>query len=127
MSEIEYLDLEDLLEIAQAACGDTEVQVRDYGLLEAALARPRASAFGRDAYLDLHVKAAALLHSLVRNHALVDGNKRIAWAAAFIFLDMNGHRIRGASEQERVEFVVAVASGELDSLDKIAELLRVWS
>jgi death on curing protein len=127
MSEIEYLNLEDLLEIAQAACGSTEVQVRDYGLLEAALARPRASAFGQDAYPDLHVKAAALLHSLVRNHALVDGNKRIAWAAAFIFLDINGHRISDASEDERVDFMVAVASGELESLDKIAEHLRAWS
>jgi len=76
----EYLDLDDLLEIARAAVGE-DVVVRDYGLLESALARPRASVFGHDAYQDLHVKAAALLHSLARNHALVDGNKRLAWTA----------------------------------------------
>ncbi len=77
---IEYLDLDDLLEIARRAVGD-EVKVRDYGLLESALARPRASVFGQDAYPDLHLKAAALLHSLARNRALVDGNKRLSWTA----------------------------------------------
>jgi death-on-curing protein len=65
----DYLDLEDLLEIAREAVG-RDVVVRDYGLLESALARPRASVFGQDAYPDLHLKAAALLHSLARNHAL---------------------------------------------------------
>ena len=73
----EYLDLDDLLVIARAAIGE-DVVVRDYGLLESALARPRASVFGQDAYSDLHLKATALLHSLARNHALIDGNKRLA-------------------------------------------------
>ena len=67
--------------IADAAVG-AEVMVHDVGLLESALGRPRATVFGDDAYPDLHTKAAALLHSLARNHALVDGNKRLAWAAA---------------------------------------------
>jgi death-on-curing protein len=67
----EYLDLDDLLEIAREAVGG-DVVVGDYGLLESALARPRASVFGQDAYPDLHLKAAALLHSPARNHALVD-------------------------------------------------------
>lgn len=66
---IEYLDLEDLLDIARVAVGE-DVAVGDYGLLESALARPRASVFGEDAYPDLHLKAAALMHSLARNHAL---------------------------------------------------------
>jgi death-on-curing protein len=73
------------------------------------------------------VKAAALLHSLVRNHALVDGNERLAWAACLVFLGMNGHRVRGATEDERVEFLVSVASGELHELEKVADCLRGWS
>jgi death-on-curing protein len=121
----EYLDLDDLLAVARAAVSG-EVLVRDYGLLESALARPRASVFGQDAYPDLHVKAAALLHSLVSNHALIDGNKRLAWAACRVFLLINGHAIR-ASEDDRFEFVMSVAAGEFFDLDKIAERLRAWS
>ena len=52
--------------------------MRDYGLLEAAVARPQAAVFGKDAYPDLDSKARALLHSVARNHALIDGNKRLA-------------------------------------------------
>ena len=120
----EYLDLEDLLAIAPDAI-DGEVLVRDHGLLESALARPKTSLFGQDAYPDLHVKAAALLHSLCSNHALVDGNKRLAWHAAFVFLDINGQRMN-AEQADVVDLVVAVASGEAD-LEKIAEQLRYWS
>lgn len=122
---IEYLDLEDLLEIARAAVGD-DVAVRDYGLLESALARPRATVFGEDAYLDLHLKAAALMHSLARNHALVDGNKRLAWTACRTFLAINGQGI-SAPEDDRFEFVVAVATGALAELGEVAERLRAWS
>jgi death-on-curing protein len=121
----DYLDLDDLLTIALHAVGDGVV-VADYGLLESALARPRASVFGRDAYPDLHVKAAALLHSLVRNHAMVDGNKRLAWTACRTFLAVNGQWI-SAPEDARFDFVIAVATGALADLDKIAELLRSWS
>lgn len=122
----EYLTMDDLLDIAPGAIGQ-EVLVRDYGLLEAAVARPKASAFGQDAYPDLHVKAAALLHSLVSNHALVDGNKRLAWAACRVFLGLNDQWISGVTEDERVDFVVAVASGELVDVEKIAERLRYWT
>jgi death on curing protein len=122
---IEYLDLEDLLEIAWAAVGDG-VAVGDYGLLESALARPRASVLGQDAYPDLHLKAAALLHSLARNHALVDGNKRLAWTACRTFLALNGHWI-SAPEDDRFALVIQVAAGERSSLDDIAEQLRTWS
>jgi death-on-curing protein len=121
----EYLDLEDLLEIARRAVGD-EVVVRDYGLLDSALARPRASVFGQDAYPELHVKAAALLHSLLRNHALVDGNKRLAWTACLTFLAINGERII-ASEDARFDFVIRVATGTVDELGEIAEQLQTWS
>jgi death-on-curing protein len=121
----EYLDLDDLLEIAREAVGG-DVSVRDYGLLESALARPSASAFGQDAYPDLHLKAAALLHSLARNHALVDGNKRLAWTACRTFLAINGQWI-SAPEDERFDFVIRVATGVTSDLDKIAEQLCIWS
>jgi death-on-curing protein len=121
----DYLDLEDLLEIAGEAIG-RDVVVRDYGLLESALARPRASVFGQDAYPDLHLKAAALLDSLARNHALVDGNKRLAWTACRTFLAINAQWI-GAPEDERFDFVIAVATGAVDDPDEIAEQLRSWS
>ena len=122
---IEYLDLDDLLEIARHAIGE-DVTVRDYGLLESALARPRASVFGRDAYPDLHLKGAALLHSLARNHGLVDGNKRLAWTACRTFLAINGQWI-SAPEDERFDFVIQVATGAEPGLDEIAERLRAWS
>ncbi len=121
----EYLDLDDLIEIAREAVGEAVV-VRDYGLLESALARPRASVFGYDAYRDLHLKATTLLHSLARNHALVDGNKRLAWTACRTLLAINGQWV-SASEDDRFEFVIAVATGGLPDLEKIAEQLRTWS
>jgi death-on-curing protein len=121
----EYLALEDLRVIARHAVGG-EVLVRDYGLLEAALARPRASVFGQDVYPDLFEKAAALMHSLCANHALVDGNKRLAWLGAYVFLGLNGWE-PVADQDSVVELVVAVASGELTDLEKIAERLRAWS
>jgi death-on-curing protein len=121
----EYLNLDDLLEIARAAVG-ANVVVGDYGLLESALARPRASVFGQDAYPDLHLKSAALFHSLARNHALVDGNKRLAWTACRTFLAINGQWI-SAPEDERFDFVIQVATGGLPDLDKIADQLRTWS
>lgn len=121
----EYLDLDDLLEIAREAVGG-DVAVGDYGLLESALARPRASAFGQDAYPDLHLKAAALLHSLARNHALVDGNKRLAWTACRTFLAINARWI-SAPEDDRFHFVIRVATGVQPDLDKIADQLRTWS
>ena len=122
---IEYLDLDDLLEVARRAVGD-DVVIRDYGLLEAAQARPRASVLGRDAYPDLHLKAAALLQSLARNHALVDGNKRLAWTACRTFLAINGRWI-SATEDQRFELVIRVATGEESDIDEIANKLRAWS
>ena len=120
----EYLDLDDLLDIAREAVGG-HVAVGDYGLLESALARPRASVFGQDAYPDLHLKAAALLHSVARNHALVDGNKRLAWTAGPTFLAVNRQWI-SAPEDDRFDFVIRVATENFD-LDEIAEQLRTWS
>ncbi|MGH3602141.1 MAG: type II toxin-antitoxin system death-on-curing family toxin [Pseudonocardiaceae bacterium] len=120
-----YLTLDDLLRVATAAI-DGEVQVRDYGLLESALARPVATVFGHDAYPDLHVKAAALLHSLCTNHALIDGNKPMAFAAAAVFLEIN-RQVSVVDDDAQYELVMAVAAGKLDELEEIAGELRRWS
>jgi death-on-curing protein len=118
---IDYLELDDLLAAASAFLG-RRPEVRDYGLLESALARPQASVFGEDAYPTLHEKAAALLDSLVNNHALVDGNKRLGWVATRLFYGLNGYTVAG-SEDDKFGLVVAVATGELDTVGKIARLL----
>lgn len=116
-----YLDLDDLLYVAERTLG--EVAVRDIGLLESALARPQASAFGEDAYPSVHAKAAALLHSIARNHALVDGNKRLALAAVIAFYGLNGRRLT-LSNDEAYELVTAVAAGELDDVTELAGCLQ---
>ena len=116
-----YLDLEDLLHIAERTLG--KVEVRDRGLLEAALARPQASAFGEDAYPSTVEKAAALIHSIARNHALVDGNKRLALAGGIAFLGINGLRLT-MSNDEAHDLIVSIATGELDDVHDIAGVLR---
>jgi death on curing protein len=115
-----HLDLDDLLHVAARTLGD--VEVRDIGLLESALARPRSTAFGADAYPSIHGKAAALLHSLARNHALVDGNKRLALSATIAFLGLNGLRLT-LSNDEAYDLVIAVAAGGLDDVEQIAARL----
>ena len=112
-----YLTLPELLHVAARALG-SEPAVRDYGLLESALARPQATAFGSDAYPSLDAKAAALLHSLARNHALIDGNKRLALAATIAFYGVNGRRLT-LTNDEAYELIMAVAEGKLDSVDDI--------
>ncbi|MEV0842860.1 type II toxin-antitoxin system death-on-curing family toxin [Actinocatenispora sera] len=121
----DYLDLADLIAAAGAYLG-REPEVRDWGLLESALARPRATVFGDDAYPQLRQKAAALLHSLARNHALIDGNKRLAWVSTRLFLILNGADVRAPSVDEGERFVVAIAAGELD-VEKIAATLSTWA
>lgn len=115
-----HLDLDDLLHVAARTLG--EVQVRDAGLLESALARPRATVFGEDAYPSIHEKAAALLHSLARNHALVDGNKRLALAGTIAFYGLNGLRLT-LSNDEAYDLVIAVSAGDLDEVQPIAARL----
>jgi death-on-curing protein len=119
-----FLDLEDLLHIADRAVG--EVLVRDAGLLEAALARPRATPFGADAYPDLDTKAAALLHSLATNHGLVDGNERLALAGTIAFLGLNGRRLTMTND-EAYDLVMAVAAGHVADAGGIAARLREGS
>ncbi len=115
---IQYLDLDDLLAAAEAALGRAP-GVRDYGLLESALARPMSTVYGEDAYPGLHDKAAALLHSLVRNHALDDGNKRLGWVAVRLFYVLNGHDLR-ADHDEAFDVVMGLADGSLTDIGVIA-------
>ncbi len=117
-----YLRLDELLYVAERTLA--EVRVRDLGLLESAVARPQASAFGEDAYPSVPAKAAALLHSIVRNHALVDGNERLALAATIAFYGMNGLRLR-LTNDGAYGLVIAVAAGELDDVSSVAKRLAV--
>lgn len=109
--EPDYLSVDDLIEIAAGVLG--EVEIRDIGLLASAAGRPQARAFGKDAYPTFAEKAAALMHSLARNHALVDGNKPLAWAATRVFCLMH-ERDLNFTVDDSEQLVVAVARGELD-------------
>jgi death-on-curing protein len=121
-----FLDRDDVLTAGSAACGAT-VAVRDFGLLDAAVARPRTSVFGIDAYADVWLKAGALLHSLARNHALVDGNKRTAWAAAWVFLGCNGISLDPAFDVDMAyDFMIDAATGALE-LEDIAQTLATFA
>jgi death on curing protein len=117
-----HLDLDDLLHVAERTLGD--VEVRDVGLLDAASTRPRATAFGEEAYPSIHDKAAALLHSLARTQPLVDGNERLALAATIAFHGLNGYRLT-LSNEEAYDLVLAVAVGDLDDVGTIAARLRM--
>lgn len=121
-----YLTERDVMTVL-AATGQ-EVQVRDFGLLSAAVARPRSSAFGEEAYPDPWVKAAALLHSLTRNHPFLDGNKRAGWNAAWTFIEVNAiGRLADDFDVDAAELLVlAVASGELDDLAVISSRLQLF-
>lgn len=121
-----YLDLDDVMAAAAAALAPNQVAVRDVGLLESALARPQASVFGEDAYPDLHRKAAALLESIVRNHALIDGNKRLGWVSMRLFLALNGADVAVPTPEVGDAFVREVAQGHLQ-LAAIAERLATWA
>ncbi len=116
-----YLDLDDLLHIADRVL--PVVEIKDSGLLESALGRPQASAFGADAYPDLHIKAAALVHSVTKNHALIDGNKRLGLAALIAFLGINGQRLTMTND-EAYDFIMAIAAGRRESVIELAEILR---
>ncbi|OBG75340.1 MULTISPECIES: type II toxin-antitoxin system death-on-curing family toxin [unclassified Mycobacterium] len=102
-------------------------KLRDFGLLEAAVMRPQATAFGDDAYPSLHEKAAALLHSLARNHPFVDGNKRTGWAAVTVFYRINGYTVADEIDPGQVVgLVVDVAEGQID-VPAIAATLKQWA
>ena len=115
-----YLTTEEVLEINAEVMGGRHV-LRDRGLLESAVSRPQASAFGADAYPDLVCKASALLHSLVLNHAFLDGNKRTAVLSTLVFLDLNDHIVRW-NQEEALHFVLDIAEHQIEMNDVIAFL-----
>jgi death-on-curing protein len=115
----QYLELDDLVRMIAVARLDP---IRDAGLLESALARPQTTLMGAEAYPRLDHKAAALLHSLVKNHALFDGNKRLGWLAAVVFIGFNGHRVQ-LSQTEAFDLTWAVADGSLSEIPDIAARL----
>jgi death on curing protein len=118
-----YLDLDDLVDIAQLVL-DAPPRVRDYGLLSSSAARPATVAFGHEAYPDLRAKAGALLHSICMNHALIDGNKRLAWAATRVFLALNDIPLADVDVDAAEAFMLGVAGGQLTEVPDIARELR---
>jgi death on curing protein len=117
-----YLTRAEILRVAERTLGP-DVIVRDHGLLESAVARPATTVFGQHAYPTLDDRAAALLHSLARNHSLVDGNKRLALAGVIAFYGMNGRRLTLTNDQA-YDLIIRVTSGALDAVDAIAAILR---
>ncbi len=123
MSEqVEFLDLDDVIQLAVVLLGDP-APIRDLGLLGSAVSRPQTTAFGDDAYPDIWTKAAALLQSIVTNHALVDGNKRLGWLCTAVFLEINGIRISKAGNEAVYDLVIDVAAGR-PTLEAIANELQ---
>jgi death-on-curing protein len=120
---INYLEVDDLVEIASIVLGEMP-QVRDFGLLSSAAVRPATVAFGQEAYTDLWCKAAALMHSVCMNHALIDGNKPLAWAAARVFLALNEVSMQDVDVDQAEALVTSVASGTLTEVSDIARELR---
>ena len=116
---VAYLDLEDLLYLAGRLLGSPP-PVREVGLLGAAVARPRTTVFGDDAYPDLWTKAAALLQSIVKGHPLVDGNKRLGWLATATFLEVNGIEVTSIPNEDVYRFAMGVAAGR-DDVDQLAD------
>lgn len=114
----EFLDLDDLLDLATRLLGDPP-PVRDLGLLGSAVARPQTSVFGSDAYPTIWTKAAALLDSIVNNHPLVDGNKRLGWLATAVFLTINDVDVTVITNDSVVDLVLSIAAGRR-SVDEVA-------
>lgn len=121
-----YLDLKDLTRIAARLLDCEQPPVRDWGLLESAAMRPKTSLFGADAYPTPHEKVAALMHSVARNHTLVDGNKRLAFMAAYVMYAFNGYDLVPPSVDEGDAVIQSIARGELD-VGEIAEIMSTWA
>lgn len=120
MNEPEFLTIEDVLGIIEMLGVGP---IRDLGLLDSALARPRSSAFGVDAYETLELKASALMHSLVKNHSLLDGDKRLGWLCTVIFLRLND-RVSNLTAVEAFNLANDIAAGSLE-LDEIVRRLQI--
>ena len=120
--DVEFLDLDDVLDLIRRLLGDPP-PIRDIGLLGSAVARPQTAVFGQDAYPDIWSKTAALLQSIVNNHALIDGNKRLGWLATAVFLEINGVSVIHVSNDDIYQFVIDVAANN-PSYEHSAAALR---
>lgn len=118
-----YLDVEALVRVAAHAIDPQEVKIRELGLLSASAHRPQTVAFGFEPYPTIPEKAAALLVSLALNHCLVDGNKRLALAAALTFIRINAGRLPSMSNDEAYDLVIAVCEHRAD-VPEVADAFR---
>ena len=120
----EHLDLDDLIAAAEAALG-RQPEIRDVGILEAAVARTRASVYGEDAYPSLDAMGAALLHSFVTGHALSFGNKRLGWVSVRLFYRLNDRDLRAPAD-DAFDLVASIADGSLRDVSDIADRIGAW-
>lgn len=119
---VEFLDLDDVIELARRLLGDPP-PIRDVGLVGSAVARPRTMVVGEDAYPTIWLKAAALLQSIVGNHSLIDGNKRLGWLATAVFLEINGASVTSAANDDVFDLVMNIASSK-SNVAEIADQLQ---
>jgi death-on-curing protein len=103
--------------------------VKDLGLLDSALSRPKTTLFGEDAYPAIELKAAAMVESIILNHPMIDGNKRSSWFALNVFLELNDYHLK-ATQDEAFDYVLSVATKTRDLQDSakwIAEHMSTHS
>ncbi len=118
-----YLSPSDVIEINEQEVGPD--LLGNFGLLEAPILRHQQTVFGADAYPDIHTKAAAMMHSLIRNHPFLDGKKRTAVLSVILFYNLNGYAIE-ADQSEVVALAVDVAEGQI-GVEGITGILKGWS
>jgi death-on-curing protein len=111
-----------ILEVVAAALTGLGFHVRDLGLLDSALVRAQTRLYGQDTYPTLALKAAAIVHSVINNHPMVDGNKRSAWVILNFFLVLNNTQIR-ANQDSAYEFIMSIAEKRIE-LEEIAAWLE---
>jgi len=118
-----YIDFDEAVQVIDSM----GLHIKDASLLESALYRPVASMFGVEQYVSVHEKGAAMLHSLVKNHPLHDGNKRVAWILTRVFMAQNGCTYLKPSDTEVYEFLVTgIAASQSIGVLEIAKQLAEW-
>jgi death-on-curing protein len=111
-----------LLDVVVTTLRGLGFHVRDLGLLDSALVRAQTRLYGQDAYPTLQLKAAAMVHSVINNHPMVDGNKRSAWVILNFFLVLNNRQLR-SSQDKAYEFIMSIAEKRIE-LEEIAAWLE---
>ncbi|WP_258232071.1 type II toxin-antitoxin system death-on-curing family toxin [Priestia megaterium] len=123
---IKYLTIDQVIEINKRMIlmynDNEQIGVKDRGLLESAVYKPQQTLFEKDAYKTIYDKAAVLLHSIAKNHAFYNGNKRTALMSMIVFLYTNGLKFT-MSDSKADEFVVRIVKNEF-TLETIAEFIE---